>query len=206
MMPIKRKARPKTVFLSLVHGFVVGCISIGLFALLLHWSTIRENEKATVQVPNDENVVETNAKMYVTKLYAHQLGVFSSLQTASAVRSPFASSIPPAIFKIGDTFFVWNSLHVHADTLEKTAGSFMKEIIVDSSSCSEKGLRQLAVLLNETNDAKFYFDKADNSVQLPPEWKAVTSSMAIVSKDLAVIKAQLLSHYYSKDSCVKIEF
>ncbi|AYC29749.1 hypothetical protein [Paenisporosarcina cavernae] len=207
-MPIKKKSHANTTILALLHGFLVGCVTIGLFALLLNWSSIRgETEKqpeALEEIPVQVELPPDGAVGEVT-LFANQLGAFSSIEGAKSVSTSDAA-IPPAIFPISDKYYVWDTVDLEEGKIVKGPQSFVKKITVSTASCDQEGLKRLASLLSETDTAKFYFQDSTETVNLPPDWKELTASLSTLTTDLGIQKAQLLSHYVSKNSCVKISF
>lgn len=196
--------------LALLHGFLIGAVSIGLFALVIQWQDIRMVEAPEVVGPElkpvDGTVIVDSKVVY--PFFAKQHGVFSTADGATQVMQSDPTLKTAAIIMADDKYYVWSAVSL-AEAEVKTVGStesFVKPFQLTAQGCSEETLKNIPKLLSETDKSKFYFEGVEPSIKIPDDWKTNIAAISMLSKEMNVVRAQLLSHYNTQNACIKIEF
>jgi hypothetical protein len=196
--------------LALLHGFLIGAVSIGLFALVIQWQDIRTVETPEVVGPELETVdgpVPVESKE-VYSFFAKQHGVFSTADGATQVIQSDPKLNSAAIIMADDKYYVWSAISL-VEAEVKTVGStesFVKPFQLTAQGCSEEAMKNIPKLLSETDKSKFYFEGVEPSIKIPDDWKTNIAAISMLSKEINVVRAQLLSHYNTQNECIIIEF
>ena len=195
--------------LALLHGFLIGAVSIGLFALLIQWQDIRNVDTPELVAPDKEvPVVATTDEKTVFPFFAKQYGVFSTAEAAANLLQTNPALASSAIVLAEDKYYVWSAVSVVEAEVKNadSKDSFVKPFQLSASSCSEEHLKNIPLLLSETDRAKFYFEGVEASVKIPDDWKSNIAAISMLSKEINVVRAQLISHYGTQNECIKIQF
>ena len=201
---------------AILHGFLIGAISIGIFAIMIQWDDI---DKANAPAPTEttETTETTEQKEPVdgpvdvanpTQFYAKQNGVFTGADGAAALLQSNPAMSSAAII-IGDgKYYVWSAASiVESDVkVQGSVESFVKPFKINAASCTEKALQNLPVYLASPDPAKFNFDEGEFKGAIPKDWQTNITAISTLSKDVNVIRVQLLGHYLAQHECLKIEF
>lgn len=210
-MRLSRTISKFSYTLALLHGFLIGAVSIGLFALLIQWQDIRPVETPEAQIPPEMqpvNVPGDEPKPEVKKsFFAKQHGVFSSADGATQVLQSDPTLKTAAVIIAEDKYYVWSAVSVEeAEVKSEGSETFVKPFQIESQSCSEETMKNIPVLLSETDKAKFYFEGVEPTVAYPDDWQTNIKAISTLSKDINIVRAQLLSHYIAQNSCLKVSF
>ncbi len=207
--------------LAILHGFFIGAVSIGLFAIVIQWQDLTAAEKPetpeSAETPETPSTPETPGELTpVTvpidlgapvQFYAKQHGVFSSADGATALLQSSPALKSAAIVLIDNKFYVWSAASL-AEVDVKSEGStdsFVKPFQMNSSSCTEAAMQKLPVYLGNAAPSKFNFEGTGNSGAVPKDWVANIGAISALSTDEKVIRIQLISHYMAQNDCLKIE-
>ena len=209
-MRISRTFSKFSYTLALLHGFFIGAVSIGLFALLIQWQDIRKVDTPELITPEEEVepvVAPTDEKM-VFPFFAKQYGVFSTAEAAANLLQTNPALASSAVILAENKYYVWSAVSVAEAEVKNTESkdSFVKPFQLSAAGCTEEHLKNIPLLLSETDRAKFYFDGVEASVKIPEDWKTNIAAISTLSKEINVVRAQLLSHYGTQNECLKIEF
>lgn len=209
-MRISRTFSKFSYTLALLHGFLIGAVSIGLFALLIQWQDIRKVDTPELITPEEEVepvVAPTDEKM-VFPFFAKQYGVFSTAEAAANLLQTNPALASSAVILAENKYYVWSAVSVAEAEVKNTESkdSFVKPFQLSAAGCTEDHLKNIPLLLSETDRAKFYFDGVEASVKIPEDWKTNIAAISTLSKEINVVRAQLLSHYGTQNECLKIEF
>ena len=208
-MRISRSFSKFSYTLALLHGFLIGAVSIGLFALLIQWQDIRKVDTPELVTPEEVTpVVAPTEDKTVYPFFAKQYGVFSTADAATELLKTNPALGSSAVILAGDKYYVWSAVSVVEAEVKnaESKDSFVKPFQLSASGCSEEQLKNIPLLLSETDRAKFYFDGVEASVKIPEDWKSNIAAISTLSKEINVVRAQLLSHYGTQNECLKIEF
>ena len=199
--------------LALLHGFLIGAVSIGLFALLIQWQDIRKVDTPELVTPVEEKeevepVVAPTDDKTVFPFYAKQYGVFSTAEAAANLMQTNPSLASSAVILAEDKYYVWSAVSVVEAEVKnaESKDSFVKPFQLSASGCTEDHLKNIPLLLSETDRARFYFEGVEASVKIPEDWKSNIAAISTLSKEINVVRAQLLSHYGTQNECLKIDF
>ncbi|MET1013546.1 MAG: hypothetical protein ABWX61_03430 [Paenisporosarcina sp.] len=209
-MRISRTFSKFSYTLALLHGFLIGAVSIGLFALLIQWQDIRKVDTPELVTPEEEVpvVAPNDDDKAVFPFFAKQYGVFSTADAAANLIQTNPALGSSAVILAEDKYYVWSAVSV-VEAEVKTAeskDSFVKPFQLSASGCKEEHLKNIPLLLSETDRAKFYFEGVEASVKIPDDWKTNIAAISTLSKEINVVRAQLLSHYGTQNQCLKIQF
>ncbi|WP_050995790.1 hypothetical protein [Paenisporosarcina sp. TG20] len=207
--------------LAILHGFFIGAISIGLFAILIQWQDITGPETPatpTTEAPQAEDGKETPDKVTVdapkvtettpTSFYAKQHGVFTTATGATTFMQTSASLKSSAIIIADEQYYVWSAAS-SVESEVKTTGtieSFVKPFRINTAACTEPAMQKLPIFLAYPEPAKFNFESTGNQQSIPKDWLTNIAAISTLSEDSNVIRVQLLSHYLIQNDCIKIEF
>ncbi len=211
-MRLSRTISKFSYTLALLHGFLIGAVSIGLFALLIQWQDIRPVETPEAQIPPEMQPVNVPGDEPEPKVeysfFALQHGVFSSAEGATQVLQSDPSLKTAAVIIAEDKYYVWSAVSlVEAEVRsEGNNETFVKPFQVESQSCTEETLKNIPLLLSETDKAKFYFEGVEPSIAFPDDWQTNIKAISTLSKDINIVRAQLLSHYIAQNTCLKVSF
>ena len=196
---------------AILHGFLIGAISIGIFAIMIQWQDIKveapappETTEETKEVDAPSNPVDVVAP---TQFYAKQHGVFTGADGATAFIQSDPAMKSAAIVIVEDKYYVWSAASV-VESEVKVDGSiesFVKPFRVNSASCAEPAMQNLPVYLSSPDPSKFNFESSDFKGVVPEDWQANITAISTLSKDINVIRVQLLGHYITQNDCIKIE-
>ena len=216
-MRLSRTISKFSYTIALLHGFLIGAVSIGLFALLIQWQDIRPVDTPETQIPpemepvvvpggdpkpNEEKEVENKS------FFAKQHGVFSTAEGATQVLQSDPTLKTAAVIVAEDKYYIWSAISVEEADLKGTGSteSFVKPFQIEGSSCKEETLKNVPILLSESDKAKFYFEGTEPTIKIPSDWKTNIKAISTLSEDVNIIKAQLLSHYIAQNECLKVSF
>jgi len=209
-MRLSRTISKFSYTIALLHGFLIGAVSIGLFALLIQWQDIRTVETpAVVEPPAQQPVVATpNETKEVFSFFAKQHGVFSTATGATEVLQSNPELKSAAVILAEDKYYIWSAVSL-AEAEVKSVGStesFVKPFQLEAQSCTEEAVKNIPLLLSESDKAKFYFEGVEPTVKIPSDWKTNISAISTLSKEVNVVRVQLLSHYLAQNQCLKVSF
>ena len=198
--------------LAIIHGFLIGAVSIGIFAIFIQWQDISTTAETPVTpaTPEKPEQVEVTVPADVTtptQFYAKQHGVFTSADGATALLQSNPAMKSAAIVITDGKYYVWSAAStVESEVkVEGSTESFVKPFKINSSACTEQAMRKLPVFLANTDPAKFNFAGTGNEGAKPKDWDSNITAISTLSKDFNVIRVQLLSHYFAQNDCLKIE-
>jgi len=199
--------------LAILHGFFIGAVSIGIFAILIQWQDISTAEKTGSKEEAPEKAEEITVDAPVdagnpTQFFAKQHGVFTTADGATTLLQSSPAMKSAAIIIANNQYFVWSAASVVESEMkiQGTTESFVKPFKINSSACTEKAMKNLPVFLANSDPAKFNFEGTGNKDAIPKDWVANNAAIATLSEDKNVIRVQLLSHYSTQNDCLKIEF
>lgn len=215
-MRLSRTISKFSYTIALLHGFLIGAVSIGLFALLIQWQDIRPVDTPEAQIPPEmEPVVAPGndpkpdeEKVEKKSFFAKQHGVFSTAEGATQVLQSDPTLKTAAVIIAEDRYYIWSAISVAESDLKGTGSteSFVKPFQVEASSCTEEALKNVPVLLSESDKAKFYFEGTEPTIKIPSDWKTNIKAISTLSDEINIVKAQLLSHYIAQNECLKVSF
>lgn len=197
--------------LAILHGFFIGVVSIGIFAILIQWQDISTAEKAGTASDNPEKAeqiaVDAPAKDGTTQFFAKQHGVFTTAEGATELLQSSPAMKSAAIVIADSKYYVWSAASVVESEvkIQGSTDSFVKPFKINSASCTEKAMKNLPVFLANPDPAKFNFEGTGNKDAIPKDWNANIAAISTLSKDFNTIRVQLLSHYSTHNDCLKIE-
>lgn len=198
--------------LAIIHGFLIGAVSIGVFAIFIQW---QDNSTAQAPVtpatPEKPEQVEVTAPADVTtptQFYAKQHGVFTTADGATALLQSNPAMKSAAIVITGGKYHVWSAAStVESEVkVEGSTDSFVKPFRINSAGCTEESMKKLPVFLANQDPSKFNFGGSGNEGAKPKDWDSNITAISTLSKDLNVIRVQLLAHYFAQNDCLEIEF
>ena len=199
--------------LAILHGFFIGAVSIGIFAILIQWQDITASEKAepTTETPDKSEQITVDAPADAatpTQFFAKQHGVFTTADGATTLLQSSPAMKSATIIIADSKYHVWSAASVVESEVKilGSTDSFVKPFRINSASCTEKAMKNLPVFLANTDPAKFNFESTGNKDAIPKDWDANITAISTLSKDVNVIRVQLLSHYFAQNDCLKIEF
>jgi hypothetical protein len=199
--------------LAILHGFFIGAVSIGIFAILIQWQDITASEKAdpTTETPDKSEQITVDAPASPstpTQFFAKQHGVFTTADGATTLLQSSPAMKSATIIITDSKYHVWSAASVVESEVKilGSTDSFVKPFKINSSACTEKSMKNLPVFLSNTDPAKFNFESTGNKDAIPKDWDANITAISTLSKDFNVIRVQLLSHYFAQNDCLKIEF
>jgi len=200
--------------LAIIHGFLIGAISIGLFAIMIQWQDIKaENaapptEEATKTPEEEQQAVNGPAEVVAPiQFYAKQNGVFTAADGATALLQSNPAMKSAAIVIADNKYYVWTAASaVESEVkVEGSTESFVKPFRVNSAACTEPALQNLPVYLASTDPSKFNFEDSEYKGAIPKDWQSNITAISTLSNDPNVIRVQLLGHYLAQNDCLKIE-
>lgn len=198
--------------LAILHGFFIGAVSIGIFAILIQWQDISadksETSDAASKTPEKITVDAPADAVTPTQFFAKQHGVFTTAESATALLQSSPAMKSAAIIIADSKYYVWSAASV-VESEVKIVGStdsFSKPFRINSSACTEQAMKKLPVYLANPDPAKFNFESTGNKEAIPKDWTPNIAAISTLSKDFNVIRVQLLSHYFAQNDCLKIEF
>lgn len=199
--------------LAIIHGFLIGAISIGIFAIMIQWQDIKKDEPTApvTEAGKPEQTETVDAPVDGTapiQFYAKQHGVFTATDGATALLQSNPAMKSATIVLAENKYYVWSAASV-VESEVKVVGSvdsFVKPFRVNSAACTEPALQNLPVYLASPDPAKFNFEDSKYKGAIPKDWQANISAISTLSSDLNVIRVQLLGHYIVQNDCLKIEF
>ena len=198
--------------LAILHGFFIGAVSIGIFAILIQWQDISKDDKTETSdaAPKTQEEITVDAPADAgtsTKFFAKQHGVFTTAEGATALLQSSPAMKSAAIIIADSKYHVWSAASI-AESEVKILGStdsFVKPFQINSAACTEQAMKNLPVYLANPDPAKFNFESTGNKEAIPKDWTPNIAAISTLSKDLNVIRVQLLSHYFAQNDCLKIE-
>lgn len=198
--------------LAILHGFFIGAVSIGIFAILIQWQDISadksETSDAASKTPEKITVDAPADGVTPTQFFAKQHGVFTTAESATALLQSSPAMKSATIIITDSKYYVWSAASV-VESEVKIVGStdsFSKPFRINSSACTEEAMKKLPVYLANPDPAKFNFESTGNKEAIPKDWTPNIAAISTLSKDFNVIRVQLLSHYFAQNDCLKIEF
>lgn len=217
-MRLSRTISKFSYTIALLHGFLIGAVSIGLFALLIQWQDIRPVDTPEAQIPPEMEPVavpgtgddpkQAEEDGVGKSFFAKQHGVFSTADGATQVLQSDPTLKSAAVVIAEDLYYIWSAVSITEADLKGTGGteSFVKPFQLDASSCSDEALKNVPVLLSESDKAKFYFEGTEPTIKIPSDWKTNIKAISTLSEETNIIKVQLLSHYIAQNECLKVSF
>ncbi|MFX3674591.1 MAG: hypothetical protein ACE3JQ_09105 [Paenisporosarcina sp.] len=208
-MRLSRTISKFSYTIALLHGFLIGAVSIGLFALLIQWQDIRMvDTPEAIDPPELQPVIASPGEPNEFSFFAKQHGVFTTADGATQVLQSNPELKSAAVIIAEDKYYIWSAISVVEAEVksEGSTESFVKPFRIEAQSCSEEPLKNIPVLLSETDKAKFYFEGVEPAVKIPSDWKTNILAISTLSKDVNVVRAQLLAHYIAQNECLKVSF
>lgn len=188
-----------------ILGSATGVVGVLFFIILLNSMNTEQATNEVIPVQGNENttIVESGEEFF-----ANQHGMFSSFEAASEFTAGYPSLNTSAIVEIDKKFYVWSSISPTKEGIVKTENptSFAKAFTFSGAGCTNKTLQNLPTLLKSNDRSKFYFEEGKVPENLPKDWQSITTALSSLSDDLAVVRLHLLTHYFSKNDCMKIKF
>lgn len=226
-MKLRKKYSKSAVIMAMLHGVLMGVAGVLIFGFLLNVSNRLEvksentdsvtvngpvakgdTEKGTDKPKDDDPKDSDSPDQPSVQFYAVQHGVFTSEAAAKEFMSTDPALQTAAIIPAGDQFFIWSKVGTSEEELKnepKTGDSFLKGFRLSGSGCS-KGDQRVPELLKETELQKLIFDESVSGDTIPSQWRENIAAVTAFSKDMGIVRAQLLAHYALKTNCLKIEF
>lgn len=227
-MKLRKKYSKSAVTMAMLHGVLMGIAGVLIFGFLLNVSNrmeVKSDEPETgitvsgpVTNEDPENVENPtndgdpsgsdNPGLPAFQFYALQHGVFTSEASAKEFISTDPALQKAAIIPAAGQYFIWSEIGVTEDEVKKevkTGDTFVKSFRLSGSGCTKGDIR-VPELLKETDLQKLNFDDSVNSDELPAQWRENIAAVTAFSKDMKIVRAQLLAHYTLKNECLKIEF
>ncbi|WP_245827699.1 hypothetical protein [Paenisporosarcina indica] len=199
--------------LAVIHGFLIGAISIGIFAIMIQWQDIKKDEPAdpVAETEKPEQTETVDAPVdggTPVQFYAKQHGVFTTTDGATALLQSDPSMKSATIVLAENKYYVWSAASMVESEVKVvgTIDSFVKPFRVNSAACTEPALKNLPIYLASSDPAKFNFEGSEYKGAIPKDWQANISAISTLSTDLNVIRVQLIGHYIVQNDCLKIEF
>lgn len=196
--------------LAIIHGFLIGAVSIGIFAIFIQLQDAKEAEVAdTPEVPEQMEEVDAPVDTVTpTQFYAKQHGLFTAADGATALLQSNPTMKSAAIVITDSKYYVWSAASVVESEvkIEGSTDSFSKPFRINSAACTDPAMQKLPVYLASADPAKFNFEGSGNEAAIPKDWLANIAAISTLSKDINVIRVQLLAHYFAQNDCLKIEF
>lgn len=214
--------------MAMLHGVLMGIAGVLIFGFLLNVSNRLEvksdepdkeiavngpvSEKDPVQTdetgPDDGKTVADSPNQPSVQLFALQHGVFTSDASAKEFISADPALQKAAVVPAAGQYFIWSEIGVTEEEVKKNVKpgeTFVKSFRLSGVSCT-KGDVRVPEFLKETELQKLNFDDSVNSEELPAQWRENIAAVTAFSKEMKVVRAQLLAHYTLKNDCFKIEF
>ncbi|MFC4409894.1 hypothetical protein ACFOZY_05515 [Chungangia koreensis] len=227
-MKLRKKYSKSAVTMAMLHGVLMGVAGVLIFGFLLNVSNrmeVKSDEpgtEVTVSGPvtnaepgneekpanNGESEGSDNPGQPAIQFYALQHGVFTSDASAKEFISTDPALQKAAIIPVADQYFIWSEIGVTEDEVrkeDKTGDTFVKSFRLSGAGCMKGDIR-VPELLKETELQKLNFDDSVDGDDLPAQWRENIAAVTAFSKDMKIVRAQLLAHYMLKNECLKIEF
>ncbi|WP_203246789.1 hypothetical protein [Sporosarcina beigongshangi] len=204
-------------FKAMLHGVAIGVAAVVVVGLALFVVKGKEEPSAnseevpTVGPPPVEAQAES-ATDKVLPLFAKQHGAFSTAEAATLFIAEDPSLAKAAVIHAGDNYFVWSAVGLTTDEIETSEyeGTYRKAFSANTSSCGAVGAGKLNDVLaaTEIDQIKNLAEKQDgvNTLENETEFNKNMTVMTAFTKDMRVVRLQLLAHYSSTNSCVKFAF
>lgn len=215
-MKFGKRYSKMTVLMAMLHGVLIGVAGVAVIGLLLMGMKGKDGPTANgedipTSGPAPTEVTASDAEKPV-RLFAKQHGVFTSADAASQFIAEDPSLVKAAVMQVGDKYFVWSAVGLRESDIDtsESEGTFRKAFTADIAACGANGAGKLWEVLNgkELGQIKNLAAVQDGEIddEKVQEFKKNITAITAFSDDLHVVKLQLLSHYSSKDNCVKIIF
>ncbi|QBP40772.1 hypothetical protein [Paenisporosarcina antarctica] len=212
-MRFSKKFSKFSYTLAILHGFLIGAVSIGLFAIMIQWQDLAVEAPAPTatdtETPEKMESVDAPANTATdNQFYAKQYGVFTGAEGASALLQSTPAMKTAALIMAEGQYYVWSEASVVESDVKivGSTDSFSKPFKINASACKEQALQKLPIYLTHPDPSKFNFESTKNTGAIPKDWETNITAISTLSKDVNVIRVQLLSHYLSQNNCLKIEF
>jgi len=198
--------------LAILHGFFIGAVSIGLFAIMIQWqdvSIVEAPAPTATETPDKMETVDAQANTATAnQFFAKQYGVFTGSEGASALLQSTPAMKSAALIMADGKYYVWSAASVVESEVKivGSADSFSKPFKINATACEEPALQKLPIYLTHPDPSKFNFESTGNAGAIPKDWETNIAAISTLSEDFNVIRVQLLSHYLSQNNCLKIEF
>lgn len=200
---------------DLIHAAIIGSVA-GLAGVLCFIFILSSMNPSNQQQANssEEEVIPVNSsetpvedKNSSVEFFANQHGVFSNFKAATDFIAGYASLNTSAIVEIDGNFYVWSSVTSIKEELviSDNPTSFAKSFKLSGAACTEPALQSLPKHLQSNDPSKFYFEGNQNHDNIPKDWQSITLALTSLSGDLSIARLHLISHYYNKNDCMKIE-
>jgi len=214
-MKFGKRYTKKTVFMAMVQGVIIGVAAIAIIGfIILSSNGMKVGETKPPEVPtagptaSDAETTEQQEIGAGLKLYARQHGAFSSSAAAATFMGEDPSLTTAAIIQVAEQYYIWSAVGLtEAEITDSDSeDSFRKEFNATPVACDVVGADKLNTVLSIDDIAKIKSlesEKGDKKAEgLSKDLTAITS----FTNDLRVIRLHLLSHYSTKQVCVKITF
>ncbi len=199
--------RKKEMIQAAILGSAAGLVGVILFIFMLN-SMNTDDTNSDEMIPVQSSANSDGNDPSKQQFFANQHGVFSTFDGATEFVAGYSSLTTSAIVEVDGNFYVWSSVSPTKEgvTITVNPTSFAKSFYYTGASCSESSLKSLPELLKSDDRSKFYFEDGKIPDDLPEDWKSVTQALSTFSDDLDVVRLHILSHYFSKNDCMKITF
>lgn len=201
----KVMSKQDIIYAALI-GSGAGIIGVLFFVIILNSMSTQGTDQEVIPVQSNEKVVEE--QQFSETFYANQHGMFSSFESATAFTSGYPSLNTSVIVEVDGSYFIWSSVSTTKEGVQisDNPASFVKEFTFIGESCKEPKIQNLPAILKSDDRSNFYFEGSEIPEEFPTDWKSVSAALSTLTEDLAVTRLHLLSHYYSKNDCLKIQF
>jgi hypothetical protein len=205
-----------TVFMAMLHGVLIGVAAVAVIGLLLAGTKGKDDGKTSgKELPTSGPApAENSAKPdeEPLQLFAKQHGAFSSSESATLFITEDPTLAKAAVIKVDDKYLVWTAVGLTEGEIDSNVseGTYRKTFRADTSACGAIGAGKLRGVLTETEMAKINFSDENKTEGKDDDkakgfYKNITAITAF-TKDLRIVRLQLLSHYSHTENCVKITF
>ncbi|WP_342505312.1 hypothetical protein [Sporosarcina sp. FSL K6-2383] len=216
-MKFGKRYSKATVLMAMLHGVAVGVVAVVVVGLILFMMKGKEVPSANGQEvptvgPAPIEASSEDASKKVLPLFAKQHGAFSTAEAATLFITEDPALAKAAVIHAGDNYFVWSAVGLTSDEIETSEyeGTYRKAFSVNTLACGAIGAGELQKVLasTEIDQIKNLVEKKDtaNTSENVTEFYKNMTVMTAFTKDMRVVRLQLLAHYSSTNSCVKFVF
>jgi len=217
-MPIGRHNNTrKKIILAGVQGLVIGVVGVLLFGLVLNLANDKkaesESAESTISTEvedKDKEKIEVagNAETKSLPFQAKQYGMFTTKESAMAFigTQPFLQKA--SVFQVDNQFFIWSNLYVaNIPTQEaEVLPTFIKSLYVSASSCEDPKVKKVMELMQQEDLSKKVFDSIAKKEEYPADLMEIVQAISAFSDDSSIMRLHVLSHYFSTNDCLKLNF
>lgn len=205
-----------TVLMAMLHGVVIGIAAVAVIGVVLFMTKGKDEPSASGEelptvgpaaVETPETAPTPPGK--TLSLFAKQHGAFSTAEAAAQFIAEDPSLTKAEVIHAGDNYFVWSAVGLTEAEIETSdyEGTYRKAFSVNTSACGAIGAGKLGEVLTETEIGQIKNLAAQqNEANAEDEMKEFYKNLTAITTfttDMRIIRLKLLSHYSSKNNCVK---